>query len=241
MTDSTALWLAVDRLVEPQHVQMDRSGDLDESWDKGRGWCDVAAYRAATTRNGVIPSLWDQAEAAVSGKGDGDGARGAVPARERSIADWELIEHLASVRESVRLFAVEYGDKPKPQGEPFHARLEIRHLASLMVAKEPADQLRFHTYRVEQWGRVLARLLNQSEGPKPCRPRVRCVECGSGMIAVQNPESTDPADRVMVWPVVITHMRVGDTFVVRGGQCDACGFWWWPSDLAEAYGLQEAS
>lgn len=241
MSNSVALWAAVDRIVEPRHVHMDRDSDLDESWDKGRGWCDVTAYRAATSRHGLIPSLWEQAEDAVNGKGDNDGARGSVPARERSIADWALLEHLAAVKESVRMFAVAYGDPPKPHDQPFYARGEIRHLASLMIQKEPPDQLPLYVYRVEQWGRVLARLLNQTDGPKPCRPRVRCAECGSGMIAVQNPETTDPDDRIMVWPVVITHMLVNGAYRVRGAQCDACGHWWWPGDLAEAYGLEDGT
>lgn len=234
MTDTTALWAAVDRLVEPTRVKLDRDSTDAEPWDIGGVLCNVAAYRAATITRGHVPSLWDQGTLG----GASDGQRAATPARERSVADWDLLEHRNAIIESVRLFTVEYGDKAKPVGEPFRARTEIRHLASLMIRNEPPDQLRFMVYRVEQWARTMARLLNQLGEPATRRIRVCCANCHSGMILIDNPDPAAlyPDDMLRVWPVRITHVRLDDGSVaVRGAECDACGQWWWPDELADAY------
>lgn len=248
MTDTTALWAAVDTLVEPQHIRIDRESQdatdaLIAEWDAvqaeyrrlNRRSCVVAAYRAslaahesalqaATARHAVVPSLWDQSTTAVGGKGDSDGARGSSPARERSIADWDLMEHRQVIKESTRLFTVEYGDPKKPLTEPFMARTEIRHLASLMLSKEHPDKLPFLIYRVQTWARVMARLLNQLDAPKPFRPRKPCAACGVGVRCVPNPEQ--PGETIMQWPVIVS---------LRGGECEQCGAWWWPGELADAY------
>jgi hypothetical protein len=221
-----ALWAAVAKLTQPTRVMLARD---EPEWvrdlrDQSDGFCYVDAYRAATARSALIPSLWDQAVAALTG-GEVGGGTGSKPLRERSLADLDLMEIIGIVRDTTRR---ELEKRAKAEDRPLPADVpgQIRRLVSVAIRDEP-DALWWWTYRVAQWGRLLETYLNAAEhAPKPTRLRnTACPLCHTKQLIVEQDGEN------MVVPPLVVDYRDG---YVRAARCEACSATWFRgAELAE--------
>lgn len=224
---TTALWAAVARLTEPTRVQVPRSDDSDWLADirnQADGVCYIDAYRAATTRWATVPSLWDQATAALTGAEVGGGT-GSKPLRERSPADLDLIEIMSIIRTTITL---ELDKRAKPQDRPLPATVadRCRRLASI-ATRDDTDSLWWWEYRYSQWARLLETYLHATEhAPKPTRLRnTACPLCQTRQMTIDQ-----DGENIVVPPLVVDY-RDG---YVRAARCEACGATWFRgAELAE--------
>lgn len=226
-TETDALWLAVDSLTKPSTRRLTRTDETEAlqdlqkrvEWNSSHAYrqCSVAAYReaqavykTAVTSHGTIPSLWKQAEAAVSGgaeKAEGQPS----PKATRSPADLALMETMADIREAIQNNLAGRGLKPRPTVPE-----QIRQLA----ANLKAEHVDWWTFRFAQWQRVLESYLQAVEnGPKPVRLRsAPCPECGAKSVLV------DTDDGPVVASPLLIDFRDG---YVRAATCSACSHAWW--------------
>lgn len=254
MSDATTVWAAVDKLTNPTRQRLHRAGNewLDELATPTDGACSVPAYRAATTHHAEIPSLWDQSTMALYGAEIAPG-RGSKPLRERSLADLDLMEIRALIRDTAR-------DHLEAWGEPVERRdyptafdgTHIRHFASLALTKtsnptrcsicRSTEDIPWWTYRFEQWGRLLETYLRAVEVQgRPIRLRNSpCPDCGTRQVTVnqegQVTQERDPDN--MVVPALVIDFRDG---YVRAASCSMCGSAWFRGpdleQLAEVLGV----
>lgn len=220
MNDETrALWEAVDQITKPTTRRLFRT---DGEWlreladDPAATVCDVAAYRAATVTHASVPSLWAQAEMALTTGADETG-RGGSRLAERTPADLDLMEMMATVKDVVAL---------QLQGRRIKARATVpeqcRQLAAHVAGHEP-DHVEWWTFRFAQWARGLAHYLKAVDtGPKPVRLRnAACPLCKTRQVTID----TD------LGPVVAPPLLVDFTGgFIRAAQCTACSGTWWRGD-----------
>jgi len=216
---TAALWQAADRLTKPTRVQVTRAVDRDGrdalaagSW----GVCDVTAYRAVTTHWGTIPSLWEQAVAALYDGGGEIGGSGSKPLRERSPADCDLMEIMALIRGTTRH---ELGQWAPERRVPRVVPSQIRRLASVVVARD-SEHLWWWTYRIEQWARLLETYLHATEREaRPMRLRnSRCPKCGARQMTIEG------EDGPKVVPALVVDFT-SDGYA-RACECLGCGHAW---------------
>ena len=224
---TTALWQAADRLTKPTRVHMARVADPDVLTEikTGFGWaCNVADYRAATTQWATVPSLWDQAVAALYDGGGEVGGSGSKPLRERSPADCDLMEIMALIRGTTRH---ELGQWAPERRVPRVVPSQIRRLASVVVARD-SEHLWWWTYRIEQWARLLETYLHAVEhAPKPTRLRgTPCPLCKTRYVTLE----AENGERVQARPIVVDY-RDG---YVRAARCEACTATWFRGAELEA-------
>lgn len=256
-----AIWNAVDKLTKPRRQRLERT---DAEWvhehdqilsdiAAGKnGVCSVTLYRqqqaARTAGTAVwadVPSLWEQSTIALDGS-ETQTARGSKPLRERSIADLDLMEIRALIRDTTRreleLRNVHTAQLANGRSREFDTK-ELRHLASLVIkegrsrlagAGVDLPDLEFWRYRFEQWGRLLETYLNAAE--REARPvRLRnsaCPECGARQVVL------DPDGERTVAPALVIDFRDG---YVRAAECSQCGAAWFRGPdleaLADALGV----
>lgn len=216
----SALWDAVDAITKPSMRQVTR--DDAPEWlvelaeDATLTRCDVRSYRAATTNWGTQPSLWMQAEQALT-TGTEAGGTGKSPLRERSPADLDLMETMLTIRESMSWQLTGRGITPKPG-----MQAQMRQLAAHVVTNEP-QHVQWWTYRFEQWERVLAVYLRAIDtGPRPVRLRnSSCPKCHVAQVTVE----TDSGP--IVAPALVIDFVNG---WIRAAECTACGASWFRGD-----------
>jgi hypothetical protein len=229
-----AVWRAVDRLTQSQRREVGRRLEdgawLDELAAQDGGACNIRSYRAATARWATIPSLWDQATAALVG---GEiGGSGSKPLRERSPADLDLMEIRAIIRDMTRheLHARGHKTAKGPDGldVPFDPS-EIRTLASLAIQKDGPEQMWWWEYRFDQWGRLLENYLHAAEHvAKPVHLRnTACPLCAARQV-VSDDEGDD--GRKVVPALVVDFSQDG---YVRAAECLACGAAWFRGEQLE--------
>jgi hypothetical protein len=242
MTDPTTtggLW-AVDRIAGTQgHIPVDRATDpiwLDTYRNDITGtFCRVDAYRAATTRHGTIPSLWDQSTLALFG-GEVGGEAGGKLAEERSPADLDLLEIRSQIRHGVReerarllngakdpLGLRHRADGTRPEFQPSK---ELRSLSSLLITHDPR-LIDWWAHRLTSWGNALETYLNVKErAAQPFGLRgVPCPEC-----LVRRVIAEDNGTRVER-PALTVEVRNG---MPRAAVCAACGSTWFAGDQLAA-------
>jgi hypothetical protein len=246
-----AIWDAVDRLTKPRRQRLERA---PEEWvndpapayltDPAGGIsCSVAAYRAhreahraAVATWATIPSLWEQSTIALHGGEVQASGHGSKPLRERSIADLELMEIRALIRDTTRRLLEQRGVRT---GQHANGRAvdfdpdEMRALASKVTA-ENATQHEWWQYRFEQWGRLLETYLHAAERQaRPVRLRnAPCPDCGTRQVTV------DVDGEQVVAPPIVIDFRDG---YIRAAECSACGAAWFRGPdlqaLADALGV----
>jgi hypothetical protein len=222
MLTTEALWIAVDLLTKPTRVQVARTPDkalTDELAAGNRGVCDVTAWRSTTTGWATVPSLWDQATAALTaGLGASTGSK---PFRERSPCDVDLMEIRGIIRDTTRRELIRMYSHLLPRTVPG----QIRRLASVAVTKDP-EHTDWWVYRFESWGRLLETYLNLVEHQgKPTRLRgTSCPVCGSRVTLIEG------GGGVVVAPALIVEYRYG---YVRSASCGECGHAWFRGQQLE--------
>ncbi len=235
MSDTIGLWTSVDALTRPTTMRIHRDAleeaDLaavllhDLSANPRRTRCSVAEYHRAhelaagqERGHGTIPPLVEQAQAAVTGQGDNDDTSGAVLGRERSVADLALMETLFTLRE---LLAAEIRDHRATPRTSLLA--QIRQVASLIAADGDDETITWWTWRLDQWGWVIANQLNAVDnGPRPFRLRdSQCPRCGARQTRVR-----EQGEWRLVPPLRID-FREG---MVRAATCSGCGHAWMRGD-----------
>jgi hypothetical protein len=225
------LWVAVDKITKPRKVPVERAADAEFTSDLG-GFCSVAKYRAASSRYATIPSLWQQAEQALSTgmeRADGDGSS---PLRERAPADLDLMEVMSIIRETTRHELVARGVRRPPSRDGVPAQFtvgEVRRLAVLVL--ESPDEVWWWEYRFGSWARLLESYLDAADRrPRPVRLRnAACPLCKTRSVVVEV-----DGERQMVAPLVV-EFRDG---LVRAARCEACGGSWFRGvELVELAGL----
>lgn len=213
------LWAAVSTICDPSTKRLNRDPDAEyiiELKDTGHLACRVDKHKAATSGHGTVPSLWEQAEQALFG-GEQQIGRGSKPLRERSIADMDLMETMADIRESVSMNLD--GRKVHPKDRRPTVPGQLRQLASFVVTNEP-DHVELLGQKVAAWGRQLAtylRVLDHKERDVYVR-NTPCPECGIRQVA----EMRD--GEKLVNPAII--IEFGDGYV-RAARCRQCNFVWW--------------
>lgn len=218
---SETLWAAVDRLTKPSRVPLERVADpewLNDLAAPSWGSCNVGAYRAATATWATVPSLWDQATAALT-TGSEAGGTGSSPLRERSPLDVDLMEVRGIIRDTVRHELAERDRQPIPADVP----AQLRRLASIVLRDDP-DNLWWWEYRFQQWGRLLETYLRAAEHTaRPTRLRnTPCPLCRVKQIRVE----TESGDKQLVPPIVVD-FRDG---YIRAARCEACSASWFRGD-----------
>lgn len=216
VVNTAALWNAVDALTKPTTQRVTREEQVVEWLEElhaSRGRCDIATYRATLVSHGTIPSLWEQAEAAIT-TGSEQREGGGSPLAARSPADLDLMEIVLTIRESMAWQLPGRGVTPKPSIPE-----QMRQLASYVVAHEP-QHVDWWTYRFAQWARLLAVYLHAVEmGPRAVRLRhLPCPKCAATSTKVETEQGEVIAPPIMV------------DFVdgwIRAAQCSECGFAWW--------------
>jgi hypothetical protein len=215
-----ALWLAVDSLTKPttRRINRERLAEWLETLATGPDASprELAAYRAATVTHGVIPSLWAQAEAALTtGSETVEGQPS--PLASRSPADLDLMDTMLTIRESLAWQLPGRGIKPKP-GVP----AQMRQLAAHVAGHEP-QHVDWWTYRFAQWARVLGVYLQAIEtGPKPVRLRgLPCPKCRARTVIDEKDQGP------VVAPAIVVDFING---YIRAAQCKACAHTWWRGD-----------
>lgn len=244
MSDETSsVWAAVDKLTKPTRQKVQRAGDPD--WhttftDPTAKLCVVAHYRAAfeaaTAGYAIIPSLWDQSTIALHG-GEIQVGRGSKPLRERSIADLDLMEIRAIIRETVRHHREDWGELgARPDRWAEFTPTEIRHFASTALTRAANPErcgicrsthtIDFWRYRFESWARLLENYLRAAEHQaRPVRLRnSTCPTCRTRQITI------DLDGEAVVVPALVIDFRDG---YVRAATCAACGDTWFRGDDLE--------
>lgn len=220
--DPAKLWEAVDALTRPTRRRVDREFESAE-WlqsladDPTITVCDVAAYRAATAKYGQIPSLWEQAEAAVGTGSEMTEGGGRTPLRERSPADLDLMETMLTIRESMSGQLTGRGLTPRASIPG-----QMRQLAARIVGHEP-QHIEWWTFRFAQWARVLTTHLRAAErAPQPRRLRnTPCPLCKTRQVTIEH-----RGEKTVVPPIVIDFIEGW----IRAATCSACGAAWWRGD-----------
>jgi hypothetical protein len=245
MSDETlAVWTPVDRLTQPTRQKVQRAGDREwvdgaQQWlgdvsEQQGGVCHVPTYRrvtadftAATAGYASIPSLWDQATIALQSPETQVG-HGSKPLRERSVADLNLIEIRATIRDMTRHHLAKRGVRTKQggTGRPVEFdQAEIRRLASLVTA-EPAEKLAEWAHLFGQWARALENYLQATEHQvRPVRLRnSACPTCRTKQCTI-----VQDGERIVV-PALVIDFRDGH---VRAATCTACGDAWFRGEDME--------
>jgi len=216
MTDTEALWAAVDAISRPTTRRVMRDADPDWLGELGtlsNGFCDVNAYRAATVSHGTIPSLWEQAEMALT-TGAESASGNPSPLAQRSPADMDLMEIMLTIREVIGL---QLGStKLAPRKELCS---QLRQFASHIVTSEP-EHVAWWEYRIAQWARLLAVYLRNVESqPKPVRLRdTACPDCGVKQVRVEIED---------VWQLVPPLLIDFKDGYIRAAECTNCTKTWW--------------
>lgn len=236
MSDTERLWAAVDQLTKPTTQAITRT--TEDDWHAemvaaqyeahtNAGFCRIADHRAITTRHGTIPSLWEQARAAVT-TGTEQAGGNPSPLAARSPADLDLMETVLTIRESMAWQLTGRNIKPRPG-----MTAQFRQLAAHIITHEP-QHIHWWTYRFEQWARLLSVYLHAVETERrPIRLRgLPCPKCAAKQVLID----TDQGE-IVAPPIVIDFVNGA----VRAAQCTACAYTWWRGqdlwDLAasEAY------
>lgn len=263
MSQQTSLWDAVDKLVAPTRVKIDRQEAVEsaESWliragadPAGACWVPgrakvLASHRSASAVWATVPSLWDQSTIALYGA-EAAAGRGSKPLRERSVADLNLMEIRAQTIEGIRDVQQKLADAGKceePSAGEFQPR-EVRHVASLVQRHQDgyADEFAF---RLTSWARALETYLNAGEHEsRPVRLRgCPCPTCGTRQVLIDrdgnitawtDAEDHHGGDRTVASALVI---RFGQDGQVRAAECEACGDGWFRGEdlerLAQSLGI----
>jgi hypothetical protein len=234
VTDTEALWKAVDGITKPSMQRLDRRAVghvLDEVAAAPVTFCRVEDYRAATVTHGKVPSLWSQAEMALTTGSESSGGKPS-PLATRSPADMDLMEIMLTIRESLSDNIV--GRKLAGRGyRPKNAdpQRQLRELAAWIVTNEP-ENMAWWAFRVEQWRRVLETYLRAVEtGPKAMRLREPCPLCDTEFLLVADPNGGD--DKIQVRPIVAIYRD----HWFRCFKCEACTEVWWAG--ADIYRLHD--
>lgn len=248
-TDTTprSLWDAVDKLVAPTRVKIDRQRSAGESFltdlaEQESGWCRVESFRSATVVWATVPSLWDQATIALYGS-EAAAGRGSKPLRERSVADLNLMEIRQQAIEGIRDVQQKLADAGRCE-EPAMGDFkpaEVRHVAALVQRLTPPYQEEF-AFRLTSWAHALETYLNAGEHEsRPVRLRgCACPTCGTRQVTIDRDGSILPwsdaedhhgQDRTVASALVIRFGRDGQ---VRAAECEACGDAWFRGESLEA-------
>lgn len=233
-----SLWDAVDKLVAPSRVKLERqqAGEwLTELAGQTDGYCDLPSYKSATVVWATVPSLWDQSSLALYGSEAANG-RGSKPLRERSVADLNLIEIRNQVIEAIR-WETELIAGEVISGE--FKTTEVRHLASLIGSKKP-DATDLWASKLTSWANALETYLNAGEHEaKPVRIRdSACPTCKTAQVTIDWKGHVAPfnidedhhdGDRQVVAALVV-RFRDG---LVQAAVCEACGDSWFRGDDLE--------
>lgn len=212
MSDTTALYAALDALTRPTSRPIDRA-PLEWLGD-GRGtFCRVTDYRASILATGRIPSLWQQAEWALTGAEAGDGSGGKTPSRERTPADLDLMETMLTIRESMAWQLKGRRINPKPTMPE-----QMRQLATFIAGHEP-QHVDWWTYRLTAWARMLTAHLNAIDAaPKPVYLRgAACPLCRCRTVTVERD------DQRIVVPALKVEFAQS---LIHYTNCGACGSTW---------------
>lgn len=228
MTDTTGLWTAVDGITRAttQHLHRDALKDVLEAVAAAPvTFCRVDDYRAATVTHGKVPSLWEQAEMALTTGSESSGGKPS-PLATRSPADMDLMEIMLTIRESVSDNLV--GRKLASVDVAFSLHADpckqIRQLVAHIVSHEP-DNVDWWTYRVEQWRRLLETYLKAVEtGPKAMRLRVRCPTCRCEYLSVDDPNGGE--SKIQIRPIVAIYRD----HWFRCFECQSCTSTWFAGD-----------
>lgn len=222
MSDTVALWLAVDSITKPTTRRLIR--DEDSDWlseiTQDRDFCDVPTYRASTKSHGLIPSLWEQAEMALYKTGESlDGHRS--PLSTRSPADVTLMETMLTIREIIGMQIA--GRKLTPRAS---VPLQIRQLAAHIVTSEP-EHLEWWIWRLGHFARLLeVHLQAVVQGPRPMRLRCRCPLCKTEHIPIDGPDGSTDANGKPIQIVVRPLLAVYRDQMFRCFECGACSYSW---------------
>ncbi len=216
--DTDRLWRAIDSITKPSSrpvVRDEAVAHLVELRDSGR----LAV--AVTSKQGTIPSLWEQAEEALFG-GEQQIGGGSKPLRERSIADMDLMETMSDIRESIGWNL----DGRKIREKRGTVPAQMRQLAAFIATNEPAN-VDLWIDKLERWARLLGVRLNALEHqPKPVYLRnMPCPTCKTRQVTVER-----DGDKVVV-PAIVIDFREG---YVRAAECQACGDAWFRGPDLEA-------
>lgn len=230
MTDRVAaIWAAVDEITKPSTRTVARS-EVQE-WvadlaDLEAGACSVAAYRAATKGHGTVPSLWVQAEMALTA-GKEAPAGNPSPLAARTPADLDLMEIMLQIREAIGLqFAPKARENVAGREQlripSKDVPAQLRRLAAHIIGHEP-DHVEWWTFRISQWARALSVYLRAIEcGPKPVRLRnAACPLCHTRQMTIESDNGP-----IVVPPLLIDFQNGA----IRAATCEACGATWWRGD-----------
>lgn len=219
---SEALWAAVDAITKPTRRALlrDTNGDgvTNIATDRyGGAYCDISAYRAATTHRVTIPSLWDQStEALATGDSETTDSRPAN-INARTPIDVELMEIRSVIADTT---AHELGLRHLKM--PGTVPGNLRRLAAHVVGYDP-DQLWWWEYRFQSWARLLGTYLHaQQNQPRPVRLRnAACPECKIRQVVIESDGGP------VVAPPLLIDFRGG---YVRAAECSGCGAAWFRGD-----------
>lgn len=219
MTDNcAAIWQAVDQITKPTRIRINREHNewLTEQATTTALYCRIEQHTAATSNHGTIPSLWEQAEIALTTSNETNPG-GHSPLAQRTPADLDLMEIMATIRETITLQLQGRNIHPKP-GVPN----QLRQLASHITGNGNTQHIEWWTYRIAQWSRLLAVYLKAIDtGPRPIRLRTPCPTCRTRNITIDTDQGP-----VVAAPILIDFVAGW----IRAAQCQACGDTWWRGD-----------
>lgn len=214
---SRAMWDAVDTLTKPTRTRITREGNewLHTLTGQGFASCDVADYRAATATWATIPSLWRQAEMALTTGTESSESNPSPPA-SRAPADLDLMEIMLTIREHVAGELVARHLPPRAT-----VPRQIRQLAAHVVGHEP-ERVAWWLHCFASWSRVLAVYLHAIDvGPRSVRLRAPCPICNTRAVAVMTDQGPVQA------PPIVIDFADG---LIRAATCTACDAVWWRGD-----------
>jgi hypothetical protein len=217
--NTESLWLAVDRLTQPTSRRIHRddepeattqtADDLYRQYDADKlVRNDLARYSRMTRKTATVPSLWAQANDALT-TGREQQERSANQTY-RTPCDLDLMEIMADIRESVDYNIAMRGEKPTGSVPD-----QIRHLASLVTQKP--EHISLWDYKFGQWARTLSTYLQAVQAqPHPRRIRgVACPECQIRTVLIE-----DSTGQMVNVPPIVIDFHDG---MIRAAECTGCG------------------